>query len=135
MLNRLAQAFLVTFLIVAVPLQGYAAVSIGLCRALAHHDSDLVHAQAGPIHQTVHQTGGHESGHESVPHEHGAAGNPDSTAHCAACTACGASAAIAASDPVITPLAPEHAIDISAPTSPEGIVPEGIDRPPLTHFS
>jgi hypothetical protein len=121
----LQRALLILILAVAVPLQGYAAASIGICRALAHHGglSAADHAHGGDHHAGAeHERHGSSSGGSSTPDSH----------QCAACASCGVAAVISASPALYVSDAPHRGVVIASFPAPEGHVPEGLDRPPLT---
>ena len=101
-------------LVLAIPVQGFAAVTAGLCVGHGQHGAEK-HAHEGDM-------GAHPQ------HDHDSA--PPST-HCAPCVACCTAAAIA-------PLAPLRFVDERAdlvvagePPSLVGVALETLDRPPL----
>lgn len=110
-LLRLALLLAIAF---AVPLQGFAVASAGVCMSLGHH-------QAGDVH-------GH--GSEAEP------GHPvDDTAardvHCPPCVSCCAAAAIApAAEPALPQVVPAVP-EVSVQQSIAAGVPGRLDRPPL----
>jgi|SRR5688572_20932445 hypothetical protein len=110
MQRRLLRMLVALALALAVPLQGFAAASAGLCMVLGHHQTEA------PAHT-------HEDG--ATPEHHPAA------EHCAPCVACCAAAAIASSAPLV--LADERAdhVSVAALASFTGIPPGTLDRPPL----
>jgi hypothetical protein len=124
--KSLQRALLALVLAVAVPLQGYAAVNTGICRALAHHGDE----PAASV----------EHGHHGAEHagaDHDKPGSPDDpsakdTHHCAACASCGVAAAISAAPLVYASDSPHQGVVAADSPAPEGYVPEGLDRPPLT---
>lgn len=106
MARRLLRLVLVLAIALAVPLQGFAAASAGVCMSLGHH-------QGGDAHEGQH--GGE------------AAGNP----HCPPCVSCCAAAAIA---PAVEPALAQAAPTVPEPPvqhSIAGGLPERLDRPPL----
>jgi hypothetical protein len=111
---RLLRLLLAFALALAVPLQGLAATSAGLCMALGHHDAGVTHS-----HDADAGAGHHHNGDEP------------SAAHCPPCVACCAAAAISSSGVIVT--AEEHADGVIAagPPSFSGIQPDTLDRPPL----
>jgi hypothetical protein len=98
----------------AIPMQGMASVTAGVCMAIGHHD-------AGTPASHDH---GHDSDH-SAPHE------DDSTSHCAPCVACCAAASIAPALQVFVPQESPPAAFSALPFLPAGFLPEKLDRPPL----
>jgi hypothetical protein len=113
-LLRLILLFAIAF---AVPLQGFAGASAGVCMSLGHHQSGDSH------HGHDHDAGAHadQLGDDT------AAGHP----HCPPCVSCCAAVAIA---PAVEPALPE-----AAPAAPEPSdqqlfaagIPGRLDRPPL----
>jgi hypothetical protein len=113
--HRLKRFLLALIVALAVPVQGFAAVSAGLCMAFEHH-GEHHHSSQG-----VH-TGEHHDGHD-----HGATGH----ASCGSCIGCCASAAIASSA-CIDCFAPAAAAPAAAARpDPNGVQPHPLDRPPL----
>lgn len=117
---RLKRLLLVLLVVFAVPAQGAAAASAGVCMALGHHDAA---ASMGDDH-AVH--GG------SASHEGAGDSDQGSSAHCGPCLACcgavtGVSSALAASGT----FAPGGAIEVHDHPEPAGVRPGGLDRPPL----
>jgi hypothetical protein len=99
----------------ALPIQGMAAVSAGVCMGAGGHDS------------------GH--GHEATAHDHHAAqgeGEESSEAHCPPCVSCCAAAFIAPSLQIAFP----EAVPVAAIAAPQhwiaGAPPDNPDRPPLS---
>jgi hypothetical protein len=97
----------------ALPIQGMAAVSAGVCMGAGGHDV------------------GH--GHEATAHEHDAAdGEQSSAAHCPPCVSCCAAVFIAPS----LQIAFSEAVSVAAIAAPQhwiaGVPPDNPDRPPLS---
>src|SRR5258707_220767 len=93
MLPRLPRILIAATLALAVPIQGAAAATAGLCMALAHHDAG---AAASHDHATDHgaqHAHGDDSG-ANHQHSHSGSDNSAAGAHCAPCVACCAAAAI-----------------------------------------
>ena len=102
-------------LALAIPLQGAASVTAGICMATGHHDAG---APASHAH-------GGDADH-SLPHND----DPD-TAHCAPCVGCCAAASIAlAAQVCLLEDSPAAAIAV-VPYLHPGSLPEELDRPPL----
>src|SRR5687767_12837302 len=75
-MSRKLSRFLLLFVIaLAVPLQGFAAVSAGLCMASGHHHSDRAPA-------------GHDHDMGSIDHEHPAQDTSANSSHCPPCVSC-----------------------------------------------
>lgn len=130
MLQKLSRVFLIVLLLAALPAQGLAAVSMGICRAFHDGQESGMAAAAGHAHGT----------HEAHAGDHGTppGAQPDTdgsvdaqSAHCGACTACGAAAGIS---PSMTIESVARAADRVRPEldhSRAGITPAGLERPPL----
>jgi len=118
--RRLFRLLILLAVALAVPLQGAAAVSVGQCMALGHHDMADGHSQA-------HSGADHgASGHHHGDHEktHGGA-------HCGPCVACCASVSIAGSVTLFSPAAPARAAETVPLQFLAGVLPDELDRPPL----
>jgi hypothetical protein len=102
-------------LALAIPLQGVASVTAGVCMAIGHHE-------AGTPDSHEH---GHDSDH-SAPHE-----DDSATSHCAPCVACCAAASISPARQVYLPHDSPPAAIAALPFLPPGFLPENLDRPPL----
>lgn len=111
---RLLRLVLALALALAVPLQGFAAASAGLCMAFGHHDAAATHA---------HDTGAGD--HHS--HDEGQAASP----HCPPCVACCASAAITPAVSAVVADGRPDAVNATAPPFFAGIKRTVVDRPPL----
>ena len=110
----------VALLILAIPVQGLAAVSAGMCMAMGGHDGH-------------HSTSAHDHGDASVAHDHEHAASQDqqSNAHCPPCASCCATAAIAPTTGTVLPEAPLVAAIATAQYWIAGVLPRNLDRPPL----
>jgi hypothetical protein len=111
-LLRLVVAFA---LALAMPLQGLASVTAGVCMAVGHHDAGT--------------PGSHDHGDgpdHSTPHDEGS-----DSAHCAPCVACCAAASIAPASQVFVPEVSPPAAIAAVPLLHPGSLPEELDRPPL----
>ena len=116
---RLLRLLLALSLALAVPVQGLAATTAGLCMALGHHDSIVTHSHDGNAagdHQHTHD----ESGQPSGAH-----------AYCAPCVACCAAAAISSPAPVVAADQRTDQAVAEAPPFFSGIQPDTLERPPL----
>jgi hypothetical protein len=109
--------FVALVLALAIPLQGLASVTAGVCMAIGHH-----HAGAPASHD-------HGDGTDhSAPHD---PEGSESAPHCAPCVACCAAASIAPAAQVFVPdTSPPAAIAALSLLRP-GFLPETLDRPPL----
>jgi len=112
-------------LLIAVPVQGMAAVAGSLCMALGGHGA--------PTHATA-ETPGHDHHGDAAgsSHDHGS-GQDDIVAHshCGPCVACCASAAIAGALIAPLPAAIASAPPAASSPSPETPRRDKLDRPPL----
>jgi hypothetical protein len=108
---------LVLAIALVVPLQGMAAVMVGQCMALGHHDSADRHD---------HATHSHSGDAGSEQSDHGS-----DKAHCGPCAACCASASIAGPAALSILSAASTAPYVVSQLPPIGVQPDGLDRPPL----
>ena len=111
-----ARVLIAVAIALAVPLQGLAAASAGLCMALGHHEAPAMDDH-----------GSHDHGAE---HVQDASDDADS-AHCAPCVACCAAAAISPSNPVVIANTAPLAARALAPPEISGAQLDLLDRPPL----
>jgi hypothetical protein len=102
-------------LALAIPLQGAASVTAGICMATGHHDAGA---------PASHDHGG------DADHSHQHNDDPDA-AHCAPCVACCAAASIAPAAQVFLPEDSPAAAVAAVPYLHPGFLPEKLDRPPL----
>lgn len=114
----LLRLILALALVLAVPLQGWAAAAAGACMALGHHDAPPAHAHDG----------GADADHQ---HAHDPDQPAESTAHCPPCTACCASAVIAPSSMLLPLEERAEVLNVAAPPFFTGIRRTVVDRPPL----
>jgi hypothetical protein len=116
---RLLRLLLLVAIAFAVPTQGFAAVSAGLCTASGHHHGE--HAPAA-----------HEHDMGSSDHQHPAGDKSANSAHCPPCVSCCAAVAIApAAAPRLPSFAPAAPV-ASKQYSIAGFLPERLERPPLS---
>jgi len=109
MSRKLSRLLLLLAIALAVPLQGIAGASAGLCMASAHHQ-DM----------------------GSMDHEQHAGGFSPESSYCPPCVSCCAAVAIApAAEPPLPSVAPAPPV---APSqhSIAGFLPEQLERPPLS---
>jgi hypothetical protein len=127
-MRRTPRFLAVMLLALVMPLQGLAAVAAGQCMALEHHqDPAAVHGDHAHEHDAA---GAHD--HPSDAGTSAAQDDPgDNAAHCGPCTACCASASIAGSLAYPIFAASNEAPYVASPSSPPGIEPHGVFRPPL----
>jgi hypothetical protein len=111
-----ARVLIAMAIALAVPLQGLAAVSAGLCMAFGHHEAPTL---------DDHGSHGHGAGHAQD------AADESDAAHCPPCVACCAAAVISPSNPlVVASTAPSAALAL-APPQIAGAQLALLDRPPL----
>lgn len=133
---RFLKTLLLSLLMLALPIQGFAAV-VGLSCGPAHQQHGLMtfadaheHGHKGHAHQATHDKGSqHIDAHDQHQDEPDAPQAFAST--CSACAACCVGAVIPPSALHLTP--PDHGIiaDIPAPdTMSPGHIPDGLKRPP-----
>ena len=129
--RKLFRILLAAFLIVAVPLQGIAAVGAGICRDLQHAQHDAGHGYLPQASQAMAQDHGATHSSHAMPVDENS--QPESTsAHCAACASCGVVAGIVSAPALSLPDSPDRDAIAHAVRAFDGVVPDGIDRPPLT---
>jgi len=120
---------LVALLVALVPLQGLAALSVGICRDLersqesAQRSMSVNFAHAHTHDAQLSAANGAEHGSKAANDHH--------TAHCSACAACGVSAGIVSLAPMPIAEAPRNGAIGHIGTQFSGFVPEAPDRPPL----
>lgn len=119
MLKNLFRALAVALLVLAVPVQGFAAASAGVCMAFEHH------GDAAPAHD--HGAGGDH--HHAADDHHG--GDSADSGHCAPCVSCCAAVAMGSYPPLALPAEPAGALVPAPMPSFSGIAPQILDRPPL----
>src|SRR5215467_2196712 len=113
------RSIVVLLLALAVPLQGVAVVTAGLCMAMGHHDSghglDNMPGHGGDGHDE--DAAGH-SKHSDADH---------SKPHCAPCVACCAATAIPSRASLFVPDRPAASLIAAASASFTGISPDHLD--------
>lgn len=131
-MSRKFKALLTALLVIAVPVQGIAAMSAGICRALEHHGVATAPAAERAAPHEAHT--GHSGDGASQEHDAAVAddGSPGLSSHCGDCAACGAWATITSIDYLSTPDAPRDTVRVHPPDSLAGFLLDGLDRPPLT---
>lgn len=122
--RQLIRLLIVLAMTLAVPLQGLAAVSAGLCMAMGHHDG-----AASPAHD--HSMDHAHDADTPAHHESAAGDNSTANTHCPPCVSCCAAASISAFPQIFDPAAPATEAVSTSPASPPGILLDGLDRPPL----
>jgi len=117
-------ALLAVLLIAVVPLQGYAALGVELCHALAGGEGAVDHGRHG-----------HHASEAALSHHDGQGlpdgGSAQDSHHCAACASCGVAAAISAAPGLYASDSPHQSVIADSLPEPKGHVPERLDRPPL----
>lgn len=117
---KLVRLMLALVLMAAVPLQGLAAVTAGLCMAFGHHDST---AALGHDHHHAGAGGDHRHADES--------NDPAKPPHCGPCVACCAAASIASPISVTAAADADAAVYLPPGLSSPGLLPQRLERPPL----
>lgn len=117
---KLIRLMLAVALIAAIPAQGLAAVTAGLCMAFGHHESSAAWG-----HDYHHADGATDHSHAGDSEE---SGNP---AHCGPCVACCAAASIVSPVSVATLAEPDAAVDLPPGLPSPALLPHRLDRPPL----
>jgi len=114
---KLLRLLVALALTLAVPLQGFAAATAGICMAIGHHDaaSHTHSGDAGAEHQHGYDEGQSQAG----------------TKHCPPCVACCAAAAISSSAPIVIPDQRSDRLIAAGASFFAGIQPGTLDRPPL----
>jgi hypothetical protein len=117
MLGRFLRLICAFALALAVPLQGFAAVSAGLCMTLGHHDGGATHSHDAD------STDHHHGQHDDEP--------ASQSAHCPPCVACCGAAAISSAAALVLPDERADVLNAAGPPAFAGIQPRTLDRPPL----
>src|SRR5262245_27835841 len=108
----------VVLVALAVPLQGVAAVTAGMCMAMGNHDA----GQCAQVADSHHDDSASHHKHSDADH---------SKPHCAPCVACCAAVAIPSRASLFVPDRPALSRMAAASASFTGISPDHLDRPPL----
>lgn len=119
MMRKLLRLAFVLLLAGSVPLQALAAQSIDVCKTMDHGDAQM---QSAAGH-------GHASPGASIDDDQSPV---DDTMHHAA--SCGAVAGIVGYAEAVVADVSSDGIHAAALPAPEGIVPDGLERPPLKSF-
>ena len=115
-IKRLLLLLMIAF---AVPVQGMAAVSAGICMAFGHHDAPG-------------QLADHDHGPAASTHADTAGGDADQgDAHCGPCLSCCSVASIASLPVAVVPIVPGVAVQPHYAEGVAGVLPDSLDRPPL----
>jgi len=120
---KTVRSVVVLLLALAVPLQGTAAVTAGLCMAIGHH---------GTAHGLDNVPGqGADGHHEDSAGHHKRPDADHLKPHCTPCVACCAAAAISSRASLFVPDRPAASRIAAASASFTGVSPDQLDRPPL----
>lgn len=119
MLRKLLRLAFVLFLAASVPIQALAAVSIDVCKTMDHGDARMPSA-AGH---------GHAAHGTPIGDDQGSV--DDAMHHAASCGA--ATGIVGYADAIVADVS-RDTIHAAALPAPEGIVPDGLERPPLKSF-
>lgn len=124
--TRIAKFFLTFAVVLAVPLQGAAAVYAAQCMVLSYHE--MTDEQALDQAQAAQEVTEHD---EMTGHGHQEGGSTQGSHHCGPCVGCCASVSIAPSIAFLPAPAP-HAAVVEVSFSPHpSVLPDQLDRPPL----
>lgn len=110
----------------ALPIQGVAAITAGLCMAFGEHHG----AVSGHDDAVDHSTHAHTHADEADSQAHGDEGSGNGS-HCGPCAACCASASIAGPAKISISASASNAPYVLAQFPPPGVQPGGLYRPPL----
>jgi hypothetical protein len=141
LMKNFARYLLIAVLALAVPFQAALAVSAAQCMAFEHQDTAPQHAGHSHDGHQDHQDQDHQDHQDHPgqpqdqqqvqgPHSH-ADGDDGGHGHCGPCAACCASAAIAASIEFPSRAVPSRAAYVFPDLPRIGVLPSGLDRPPL----
>jgi len=125
---RRLRPLLVAMLIALVPLQGLAALSVGICRDLERSQEQSGNATGTAYTHSHDAHMGAANGSTQDPEAPGEHHN----AHCAACVSCGLSTGIVALTPHSMADAPSDGVIAHRTSRFPGFVADRLDRPPLT---
>ena len=128
MASRFFRILIALTLGLAVPIQGTAAATAGLCMALGHHDTGAAASHDHATDDGAHHTQGDDS---VTGHGHEISDSSPGNAHCPPCVACCAAAVISSFAGIFIPEPPAASIIAAPELSFSGIQPERLDRPPL----
>ncbi|MEP6875985.1 MAG: hypothetical protein ABI887_16630 [Burkholderiales bacterium] len=139
------RCFVMWLLVLALPVQGFAASTMLLCGA-GHHGSAQAteggHDHAGHMHvgaqdvSAISEAPAHDQAAEAAPSHHGSAFSPLTAKHakvtgkCSACAACCTVAFLPTTVIALTALAPSRALPVVELTTHVGFFTDGPDRPP-----
>jgi hypothetical protein len=124
-LIKILRLLVALVLALAIPLQGAASVTAGICMAIGHHDAGAPASHDHGGDATSHDHKG-DADHHSAPDDDGS-----DAAHCAPCVACCAAASIAPAAQVFLLEDSPAAAVAALPYLHPGFLPEELDRPPL----
>lgn len=124
MLKKLTRLLPFLLLAIAMPLNGLAAASAGVCMALGHHDS-------APAAKHSHPADVAAPGHEHMTTD-APLSEESSDSHCGPCLACCAASSIVARLVVPDPVASPGGVELPPHAASLRFLPDALDRPPLT---
>lgn len=128
---KVSRILAIALLTVTLPLQGLAGVVSAQCMVIGHH------ADAGLAGHT-HVDGSEADSHDHAGHSHGeedaAEQSSDGTqpSHCGPCTACCTSASITSAAALVILPSLSPTLYVFSQLAPLAVVPDGVDRPPLS---
>jgi hypothetical protein len=139
---RTLKTLLLLFIVVALPVQGLAAVVKASCGPGHHGSLSAVvakthHHDAAPTHQ--HDEGSDHAAADSVPAGAKSVADRTTVSKCAYCSACATCCFAAVAPPSALLLIPVHSSSENVVTSPSpwvaGFIPAGLERPPKPIFA
>ena len=149
-MNRFVRCVVMWLLVLALPVQGFAAATMLLCEA-GHHGStqliDVAHDHGSHMHEAAHDgdamdgSGGDHQASEAVSSRDGPAFTPMSakhgkvTAKCGTCASCCTVAFLPTTVIAFIAPAPKLAHPVVELTTRVGFFTDGPDRPPRLHFA
>lgn len=128
MRSRLSRLPIALVLALAVPIQGAAAATAGLCMALGHHTAGVATSHDHATNHEAHHAHGDDS---DADRSHEVSDNSPNNVHCPPCVACCAAAAISSFPQIFIPEPPTASVIAAPELSFSGLQPDRLDRPPL----
>ena len=138
-MRRIFHTLMIWLMLLAVPLQGFAAASMPLCEAIGVIEQDRLHPTAiDQSVETMHHHGEMVTHHDHAHHgstNHSSTASSYATAKCGVCAACCVGATMTFS--AVSAFQPRPAVLerlLSASSFPVSIIPSSLERPPQTLF-
>jgi uncharacterized protein involved in copper resistance len=134
------RTFLMWLLMLAIPVQGFAASAMLHCGPGHQRQQQAAAAMDGhEAHAAHHGQRGHSAHHaehamstavDDIASDDSVAPTSLAAAKCSACAYCCYASAIVGTPPFVDVVTPDTAPDAALPPRVEAIVPDGLDRPP-----